>query len=124
MWAVQGKAELPLFVAIPFFLLIIVLLSLYGFFAKHIAPKVLDLWAKEHGHKVVQKKDAGIFRRLSVGASNTQVVYEIVLIDKWGVTRSGLVKIGWYGLPKLSSVNCPIEDYLDKAKYPGDWPEL
>ncbi len=122
MWAahqIVGWSEI--FLVLVFFSFVFFMLGCFAAFSHWIAPKVLDDWAKEHGHKILQKRDVGPFKRLSVNARSTHVLYEIVVLDRWGVTRSGLVKIGWDWWPKLTSENCPIKVYWDDGKDDDDW---
>jgi hypothetical protein len=124
MWAVQEKAGAPLWFSLLIFLLWCAVMGSYLTFVCHVAPRALKRWAMEHRYKIVQKRQAWLIKRAFVAASNVQMVYEVVIIDEFGKTRSGLIKIGTYWWPKLSVVNCPVEVYLDNSKKPDGWLEL
>ncbi len=123
MWMAQPKPESSLFVVILAILFVTaILVSLVR--ASYLSSKALNRWADEHGYKIIQKRGAGPFKHLSVGASSTQMVYDVIILDQNGSTLSGLIKLGHYSRLNLSSVSCPIEVYLDYAKKPDRYPEL
>jgi hypothetical protein len=121
MWAAQAKTPLSPFFYVPFFLLWFSFMSSFLTFYCHIAPKVLKRWADERGYKLVSQRQPWLIKRASVGASSVQSVYEIVIIDRSGKTRSGLIKLGSYWWPRFSSANCPIEVYWDDGRDDDDW---
>jgi hypothetical protein len=122
MWAADPKQQFPPWVGIPFFIVWCWLMGSFLYSYWRVVPRALDRWAKEQGFKVIRKSPGGPFKMMAMGASSSQVVYSIVVVDAKGATRSGLVKIGDYWWFSLSLDRCPIEVRWDETrKIPNLW---
>ncbi|WP_435005112.1 hypothetical protein P12x_003004 [Tundrisphaera lichenicola] len=106
--------------------IVITFISAAIYSGRRVIPEAIDRWAMDHGYKILESKDAGFLKRMSFSATACQWVQIIVVQDRNGARRSGMLKVGDHWFPSLSVEQCPIEvewDEGDEGKS-SDWPEL
>ena len=109
-----------------FFLVFVFPLWLAGigtfvYFWVHVAPSALQRWADDEGYQIVRRKNPGLHDWRSL-ASNSgperdyRRVYRVIVRDKMGESREGLVLVGgprWY---RITVRRCPVEVRWDGHK--------
>jgi hypothetical protein len=100
-----------LFVAFPIW---IAAMAHMAYFFLHIAPCALRRWAEEEGFQVIQRKEPTIRDRLSLVWERgfkrlSGPVYRVLVRDKSGWTREGLVLVGSHNSYAFSVSRCPVE---------------
>jgi hypothetical protein len=111
----MGQAN-PVFVAL-FFSLWLAGMGWFFFFGWHVAPAALRRWADEENYRIIERKWPGLFDAIFFAKSNGNAVYRVVVRDKAGQCRSGLVRVGGArGCFWLSVQRCPVDVRWDLAK--------
>jgi hypothetical protein len=109
-----------------FFLIFVFPLWLAGmgtfvYFWVHVAPSALRRWADDAGYQIIRRKNPGYHDWRSLASnSNTQPiygrVYRVIVRDKMGESREGLVVVGGPGWYRMTVRRCPVEVRWDGAK--------
>jgi hypothetical protein len=93
----------------------------FVYFWMHVAPLAVERWADNEDYQIIQRKNPGFHDWRSL-ASNSgperfyRRVYRVVVQEKKGQIREGLVLIGGSGWYRTSVRRCPLEVRWDGAK--------
>jgi hypothetical protein len=93
----------------------------FAYFFVHVAPLALQRWADEEGYQIIQRKNPGFldWRFLASSSGRKRIygrIYRVIVRDKIGQSREGLILVGsswWYS---VSVSRCRAEVRWDRAK--------
>lgn len=86
------------------------------YFLRYVAPAALQRWADAEGYRVIKRKTAGPFAGWWFTEGNRQWVYRVVLVDKIGLTREALIRVGNPWRFCLLVSRCSVEVRWKEAK--------
>jgi hypothetical protein len=104
----------------------------FVYFWVHVAPSALQRWADDEGYQIIRRQNPRLkdWRSLVSISNNERVygwVYRVIVRDKMGRSREGLVLVGGPGWYRISVRRCPVVVQWDGAKplapvpsHPGD----
>jgi hypothetical protein len=100
-----------LFVVLPIWL---VLMVCFVHFYLRVSPSAIQRWGAENDYEIVNLKAAGLFEGWSFASGNGHRVYRVVVEDKAGHARNGLLRVGNPYWMSLSVALCPVESRWDE----------
>ena len=122
VWAAQHISEtLFTLASFAFFAVWILLTGSFICFSCRVAPAALKRWAESEGFQIIKRNKAGMFGWYSFPYGTGHWVYRIVVEDKTGRQRGGLVRVGNPYTFCLSVNRRPAAVRWDKT--PDDDPE-
>jgi hypothetical protein len=99
-----------LFVVFPIWLF---MMASFAYFYLHVSPMAIRRWARENGYKIVRVKNAGPFEWMSLASGNGHRVYRVVVEEKAGHVRKGLLRVGNANWMSVLVARCPVESRWD-----------
>lgn len=110
MWAAEvARIHVHPVLIVVFFAVWSAMMGTYLHFSLRVAPDALRRWADAQGYQFVERKRAGVFDWYSTASGSGQHVYRVVVRDREGRERRGLVVVGTPYWWCTSSSRCPVE---------------
>jgi hypothetical protein len=121
VWAVQNTpAHVNTLALLAFFAAWCAIMGSFTYFSWRVAPAALTRWAESEGYQIIKRKKAGMFDWFRFAKGSGHWIYRIVVMDKTGRSRSGLVRVGNPYWICLSVNRCPAEARWDPSPADGD----
>lgn len=103
---------------VGFLILWSLVMGTYLHFRLRVAPAALRRWADAEGYKIVAQKWPGPFDWFSVASGSGQHVFRVVVRDREGQERRGLIAVGTPEWFCTSSSRCPVIAQWDAGPGP------
>jgi hypothetical protein len=95
------------------------MMASFAYFYLHVSHAAIRRWAAENGYKIFNLKTAGPFEGWSFTSGTGHRVYRVVVDDKEGHVRKGLLRVGNAYWMSVSEARCPVETRWDDSQKPA-----